>query len=176
MAVRKRFSKAERELLTSALAGDRKVEVQNVTQWHAATLAPGAEVTRDAQGWESIAATIDKTRGAVRAGDSWPVAPGHVRARQAPAAAYVHPADPRRDHDVSLAVHHGEAAREMHGAGLPHDREACGIPHREVPAWHGQPYPVSPGHLRARQAELPVVWQAGGALHVVTAGLEHVTY
>lgn len=107
MAVRKRFSKAERELLTSALAGDRKVEVQNVTQWHAATLAPGAEVTRDAQGWESIAATIDKTRGTVRAGDSWPVAPGHVR---------------------------------------------------------------------ARQAELPVVWQAGGALHVVTAGLEHVTY
>lgn len=40
---------------------------------------------------------------------------------------YIHPADPRRDHDVSLAVHHGEAAAEMHGAGLAHDKSACAL-------------------------------------------------
>lgn len=79
MAVRKRFSEQERALLASGQA----IEVQNVTQWHAATIAPGAGITRDAQGWERIAATIDKTRGTVRAGDPWPVSPGHLRARPA---------------------------------------------------------------------------------------------
>lgn len=42
---------------------------------------------------------------------------------------YIHPADPRRDNDISLTFHRAEAAAEMHGAGLPHDASLCGIPH-----------------------------------------------
>lgn len=78
MAVRKRFSREERALLASGQA----IDVQNVTQWHAATLAPGAGITRDSYGWEGIAATVDRSRGTVRAGEAWTVTPGHVRARQ----------------------------------------------------------------------------------------------
>jgi len=77
MAVRKRFSAAERELLASGVP----LQVQNVTQWHDATLAAGAAIERDARGWESIAATVDRARGTVRAGERWAVSPGHVRAR-----------------------------------------------------------------------------------------------
>ena len=126
MAVRKRFSKAERELLTSGYP----LEVQNVTQWHAATLRPGAEITRDSHGWETIAATIDKTRGTVRAGDPWPVSPGHVRARQAA--------------DVTADVTDESAPGYRHYTAGDFASDAG------VPAWHGQRYPADAiGHARA---------------------------
>jgi hypothetical protein len=76
MAVRKRFSAAEKALI----AAGGPVEVQNVTQWHAATLREPAIIQTDGYGWQSAAAVIDRTRGSVRAGDNWAVTPGHVRA------------------------------------------------------------------------------------------------
>ena len=80
---RKRFNAGERAVIAAALAGDGRIEVQNVTQWHAATLASGAGIARDSSGWESVACTIDSTRGTVRAGDPWPASPAHVRAVRA---------------------------------------------------------------------------------------------
>jgi hypothetical protein len=77
MAVRKRFSAAEKALI----AAGGPVEVQNVTQWHAATLREPA-VRTDDFGWQSADAVIGRTRGSVRAGDPWMVTPGHVRAPQ----------------------------------------------------------------------------------------------
>jgi hypothetical protein len=76
VGVRKRFSKAEQTLLASGAA----LEWQNVTQWHAVTLVPGAHIVVG-DGWQSIDATADVTRGTVRSGDKVWITPGHVRAR-----------------------------------------------------------------------------------------------
>lgn len=136
MAVRKRFSAEERALLASGQA----IEVQNVTQWHAATIAPGAEVTRDAQGWERIAATIDATRGTVRAGDPWPVSPGHLRAR---------PARPGQTLEQAREMLTREARAGFAALGMDPDTAMSGQL-TTVPAWHGQPYPADAiSHARA---------------------------
>jgi hypothetical protein len=76
VGVRKRFSADERKLIDSGVP----LQVQNVTQWHDVRVTDRA-VVRDAYGWESVAGTIERTRGTVRAGDPFPVTPGHVRAR-----------------------------------------------------------------------------------------------
>jgi hypothetical protein len=71
---RKRFNAAEK----AVIAAGGPLEVQNVTQWHAATLR-SAVIHTDQQGWQYAEAVIEHTRGSVRAGDSWHVSPGHVR-------------------------------------------------------------------------------------------------
>lgn len=79
---RVRFNAQEKALIASALASDGKIQVQNVTQWHDATIVPGSQIERDEYGWYRINCTIDRTRGTVRAGDAWPATPSHIRARQ----------------------------------------------------------------------------------------------
>jgi hypothetical protein len=79
---RKRFNQAERDVIHAAGMGG-KVEVQNVTQWHAATLREPAVIQTNQWGWQYVTVTIDRTRGSVRAGDTWPATPGHIRAREA---------------------------------------------------------------------------------------------
>jgi hypothetical protein len=80
---RVRFNAQEKALIASALASDGKIEVQNVTQWHRATIVPNGRIERDEYGWQRLNCTIDESRGSVRAGDAWPASPGHVRARGA---------------------------------------------------------------------------------------------
>lgn len=79
---RVRFNATERAVIEAALASDGKIQVQNVTQWHDATIVPGSRIERDEYGWQRINCTIDKTRGSVFAGDRWPASPSHIRARQ----------------------------------------------------------------------------------------------
>ena len=45
---------------------------------------------------------------------------------------YVHPADPSRDGE-DWEGRRAEAARDAHANGVRHDRELCGIPHRDRP-------------------------------------------
>ena len=79
---RVRFNAQEKAVIAAALASDGKIEIQNVTQWHAATIVAGSKIEKDEFGWQRIACTIDSTRGSLRAGDPWPASPCHVRARQ----------------------------------------------------------------------------------------------
>ena len=79
---RKLFSAQEKALIEAALASDGRIQVQNVTQWHDATIVTGSRIERDEFGWHRIRCTIDRTRGSIRAGDPWPASPGHVRARR----------------------------------------------------------------------------------------------
>jgi hypothetical protein len=73
---RKRFNPEERAILAGGAGA--QVQVQNVTQWHDAVLVSG-EIIREADGWQWADAVIRATRGHLRAGDKWPVTPGHLR-------------------------------------------------------------------------------------------------
>lgn len=77
---RKRFNTDEKAVIHAGTAV--QVQVQNVTQWHDATLQEPAIIQTDQWGWQYVIAHVDRSRGTVRAGDRFDATPGHVRARR----------------------------------------------------------------------------------------------
>jgi len=74
---RKRFNAAEREIIAAAAHQDLRVQWQNVTQWHPATLLTGEIVTED--GWQHVDAVNSEATARLSAGQRIRVTPGHVR-------------------------------------------------------------------------------------------------
>lgn len=74
---RKRFSKDERDLIATAGNGGR-VQWQNVTQWHDATITDATIQTDD--GWQFITGINRGSTKTISAGKPIRITPGHIRA------------------------------------------------------------------------------------------------
>jgi hypothetical protein len=74
---RKRFNAAERAIIAAAAAQDLRVQWQNVTQWHPATLDTGEILTDD--GWQYATGVNHGNTKTISPGQRIRVTPGHVR-------------------------------------------------------------------------------------------------